>query len=486
MRHQPFQPEERGKIMSILPTPEQETLEQKQASAVVSRGGAANQHTWRNIRLIIGREYKNRVTQRSFIIGTIVILVLVVIAAFVPTIVQVIAAKTSSQTKIAIVNNAGSIAGLNGSTLTHYIATNLNGATSQTQGQSTNGQSPFAITTAPSTSVTNLQQQVKNGHLDILLVIERSANQDIRFSYYTGSSNSGNTTQIQALAGQLSLLDKASRLGLTATQTSSLFAQPAFAVINTAQNQDNRSVGDRVAGYIIAYAGIILIFMSVFLYGMSVAMGVAEEKGSRIMELLVNAATPFQLMVGKIIGIGAAGLTQMASFVFVGIIMLLLQNPIKTALLGNNSGAFSLNITGTSITLLVLFLVYFILGFLLYATLFAAMGALVKRQDEVQNAVQPITWLFMVGYIASFIGLSDPTATWIKVISYIPFWTPTTMLMRIGAGSVQGWEIVLTIALIIASIFVCFFISARIYRFGILMYGQKPGLGQLIKVVRTQ
>ena len=92
----------------------------------------------------------------------------------------------------------------------------------------------------------------------------------------------------------------------------------------------------------------------------------------------------------------------------------------------------------------------------------------------------------MVGYIVSFIGLSNPTATWIKVISYVPFWTPTMMLMRIGAGSVGGWEIALTIGLMIVAIFVCFFIAARIYRFGILMYGQKPGLGQLIKVVRKQ
>ena len=102
-------------------------------------------------------------------------------------------------------------------------------------------------------------------------------------------------------------------------------------------------------------------------------------------------------MTGKIIGIGAAGLTQMSAFVIVGISALLIQNPIKAALLGNNSSALNLNITGSSITLLLLLLVYFILGFLLYATLFAALGALVKRQDEVQNAVQPLTWLFMVG-----------------------------------------------------------------------------------------
>jgi ABC-2 type transport system permease protein len=471
----------------MLPTPEPKVPtenQEKQASVVISRDGAANQHTWRNIGLIIGREYKNRVAQRSFLIGTIVLLAVIIIAAFVPTIFQIITARTSSQTKIAIVNNAGPIAGLNGSILTKYIATNLNGTASQTQA---NGKAPFAINTASSTSTSNLQQQVKNGHLDILLVIDRSANQDVHFTYYTNvGSQDANQSQIQTLAGQLSLLDKASRMGLTPAQTSNLFAQPAFTVINTKQNQDTRSVSDIAAGYIIAYAGIILIYMWVSIYGIGVATGVAEEKGTRIMEILVNATTPFQLMVGKIIGIGAAGVTQMAALVLVGIGMLLLQNPIKSAFLGNSSAAFNLDITGTFVLLLLLLLIYFILAFLLYATLFAAAGALVKRQDEVQNAVMPLTFLALAGYLACFVGVTDPNALWFKIISYVPFWTPTTMLMRLGVGSVAWWEIPLTIGLMIIAICVCAFISARIYRFGVLMYGQKPGLGQLIKIVRKQ
>lgn len=481
-------------LKNTMPRPEQEALEQQQSSVLVSVGGEANQHTLRNIGLITGREYKNRVTQRSYLISTIIILVLIVIAAFVPTIIRVIAAKSNSsnsQTKVVIVNNAGTIGNLSGTTLTNYIATTLNGTTAQTSGtggqngQNTNTVAPFVVTSADTASLHAEQQKVKNGSLDILLILNRSANHDLSFTYYT-ASDTNDVSQIQTLAGQLSFLDKASRLGLTPTQTSSLFTPPAFAVVNTAPNTDTRSTGDIVAGYILAYAGVILIFMSVFLYGMGVAQGVGEEKSSRIMEILVNAATPFQLMVGKILGLGAAGLTQMACFVLVGIIALLLQTPLQHAILGSASSIFTLNITGTSIILLVLLLVYFILGFLLYASLFAAMGALVKRQDEVQNVVQPITWLFMVGYFASFIGVANTNALWFKILSYIPFWTPTTMLMRIGVGSVAPWEIALTIVLMILAVIGCMFISARIYRFGVLMYGQKPGLGQLIRMIGTR
>ncbi len=466
--------------------PENDVPDQEQRAVAVSAGGAANQNTLRNIGLIIGREYKNRVTQRSFIISTIVILVLVIIAACVPTIIQYFSSTANTQTKMVIVNNAGAVGGLNGDALARYIDTTLNGTAAQTTG--TSGKPHFATTIQSTDALNNLQTQVKNGSLNILLVLDRSANQDVRFTYYTNSNavNDTNLSQVQALAGQINFLDKASRLGLTSAQTSSLFAQPGFTVVNTGQDQNKRSVSDMVAGYLIAYAGIILIFMSVFLYGMGVATGVAEEKGSRIMEILVNAATPFQLMAGKIVGIGAAGISQMALFVAVGIATLLLQNPLKDVLLGANSGGFNLNITSVTITLLLLLLVYFILGFLLYATLFAAMGALVKRQDEVQNAVQPLTWLFMVGYIVSFIGIYNPDATWVKVISYIPFWTPTTMLMRIGAGNVAWWEIALTIVLMIIAIFICALISARIYRYGILLYGQRPNLGQLVKLVRAK
>ncbi len=405
---------------NTVATLEKQTPEQEPDNVAVSLSRSSNQNNLRNIGLIIEREYKNRLSQRSFKISTAVILILIIIGSFVPTIVAYISSISNSQTKVVVVNNAGTIAGMSNVALQQYIDATFNGVT---PGQSASGKPAFSINTTISETASNLQKQVKDGTVGILLVLDRTPGQDVQFTYFTNANPVGDTnvTKVEGLASQLSILDRASRLGLTPDQTSKLFAQPQFTVVNVGQSQNNRSVSDIVAGYILAYAGIILIFMSVYLYGVMVAQGVAEEKGSRIMEILVNAATPFQLMTGKIIGIGAAGLTQMSAFVIVGISALLIQNPIKAALLGNNSSALNLNITGSSITLLLLLLVYFILGFLLYATLFAALGALVKRQDEVQNAVQPLTWLFMVGYFVSFFGIYNPDATWVKVISYIPF-----------------------------------------------------------------
>ncbi len=452
---------------------------------VFSSGGAVDQQLLRNIGLIIGREYKNRVKQRSFIISTIVLLVLLVLLSCVPTVIQFITSKVNVQTHIALVDdNANSIANLSGGQLLQYFATSLNGPKNQSQNSSSSTPAPYVLQSASADRINSLRQSVKNGDLSILLVVNRASDQSLQFTYYTNVdiTSDGHLTQVEGAADQLSVLDKAERLGLTSQQTANLFAQPAFIFVDTQQN--TRSVGEQVAGYFTAYAGVLLIFMSVFLYGNGVAMGVAEEKGSRIMEILINAATPFQLMVGKIVGIGAAGLTQMGCLVVVGIAALEAQRPLQVALLGPNAPALlGFDFTSVSITVLELVLVYFILGFLLYAGLFAALGSLVKRQDEVQNAILPVTWLFMIGYIASLAGGTVSAGTvWMKVLSFIPFWTPTVMLMRIGTGVVGWGEVVVSILIMLVSIVICTFFAARVYRFSVLMYGQKPGLWQLVRL----
>src|SRR5579884_2090915 len=286
-------------------TPIQERSAQEQGAVAVSSGAAA-QNNLRNISLIIAREYKNLVKRRSFIITSVLLLVIVFLAAFIPTIVQLIATGTPSRTQIVVVNDAGTVAGLSDAALTSCIRTELNGT-------HTGSQAPYAISSQPVTNLGNLHSQVKQGKLDILLVLDRAANQNVRFTYDTDASatNDSNQSTLQALAQLLTFLDTAHRLGLTSQETQRLAAPPDFTAVHTQQSQTTRTVSDIAADYVLAFAGVILIFLSVSLYSSIVATGVAEEKSSRMMELLVNAATPFQLLAGKIVGIGAACLTQM-------------------------------------------------------------------------------------------------------------------------------------------------------------------------------
>ncbi len=129
-------------------------------------------------------------------------------------------------------------------------------------------------------------------------------------------------------------------------------------------------------------------------------------------------------------------------------------------------------------------LVYFLLGFFLYATIYAGLGSMVKRQDEVQSAIVLPQMLLTSGYVLIFLAVQSPDATWVKVLSFIPFWTPTLMLVRIAAGTVYWWDIAVSMVLMLVTICACAWFSVRIYRFGVLMYGQKPGFGQLLKLAR--
>ena len=471
-------------MAKLLPPPASEEQADRVQGSSFEHAGRAN--TWRNIGLISGREYKNQVKRRSFIVTSIIYLLGIIIASFVPTIIQYIGAHSSSQTHIVVIDRAGSVAGMDGAALVHYVGTALNGQSGQAAGNNAH----FVVTSAAETSLKATQDAVKNGQVDVLLVIDRAADQEVSFTYYTASSSpdDSDAAQVQTMASQLNVLDRAERQHLSPAQISSLFAQPHFAITSLQQGQSGRSTAEFVTDLILAYLGIILIFMANMIYGSSVAQGVAEEKGNRIMELLMLAATPFQLMTGKILGIGAAGLTQMGALVLVGVGMLALQNPLHAALLGNTSGGLILNITGASITMLLLVLLYFILSFALYASLYAAAGALVQRQDESQHVSTPVTMLFMVGYILSLTIVSIPgvpDALWFKVLTYVPFWTPTTMMVRIGLGTVAWWEILITVGLMGLAFFGCAWVSARIYRYGVLNYGQRFRMSQLLKVVRA-
>lgn len=459
--------------------PVPESPEPPQQAVAVRSGGAATQQTARNIRLILGREYTNRVKARSFIITSVILLTIMFLAAFVPTIVQYISDRVSAPTQVVVANGAGSIAGLSDTALAAYIGAELNGTTASSK-------PAYGVSIQPLGSLDRLQRQVQQGNLDIVLALTRAPNQDIRFTYDTDASSTSDTNlpTIQALAQQLSALDTAHRLGLTPTQTSSLFAPPQVTVQYA---QGTRPVSEIIAGYVLAFAGAILIYIAIAVYGNVVAVGVAEEKSSRIMEILVNAATPFQLLAGKILGIGAACLTQMGSMVLVGIGALLLQIPLQAALFGPSTGeeGFIHYLTGVSIPFYLLFLVYFLLAFFLYATLYAGLGALVRRQEEVQSATTIPTLLILCGWLSFYAVIYTPDTTLAHVLSYIPFWTPLMMMVRLARGTVVWWEVIVTIALMLMTILACTWLAARLYRYGVLLYGRRPGLRHLMKLVRT-
>lgn len=234
------------------------------------------------------------------------------------------------------------------------------------------------------------------------------------------------------------------------------------------------------ASYALSFAGAILIYMSLFIYGAQVMRGVIEEKTSRIIEVIVSSVKPFQLMLGKIIGVGLVGLTQFTLWIGLsaGISYLVghnsssMNSPVYTFVhnLGSNAG-YELGC----------FVFYWITGFLLYSALFAGVGSAVDSETETQQFMFPITLPLLFTYILSvsylFMVPDSPLAVWLSII---PLTAPVAMMVRIPFN-VPGWQLGLSMVLMIAGFLFTTYIAARIYRVGILMYGKKASYKELAK-----
>ena len=205
----------------------------------------------------------------------------------------------------------------------------------------------------------------------------------------------------------------------------------------------DRRAADRSRKTPIVLLGIglsILIFMMIIMYGTWVATSVVEEKSSRVMEVILNAATPFQLLTGKVLGVGAAALTQYAAVLLAGCAALFAQGWVASLVLGADASEASLP-AGLTFGMLGLLVVYGVLGFLLFAVLYAGVGSLVSRQEDVNTVTMPLTLVCSAGYIVAVytgLGLIDIRPEVMAVLSQVPFLSPFMMLSRITAGSADA------------------------------------------------
>jgi ABC-2 type transport system permease protein len=417
------------------------------------------------------REYRSRVRTRSFFIGT----VLLAVVAFAATQAPVLIDYTSStmQSKIAVVVKA-----------TGMPSDSLALLNSQLNGQSADASAhlPFVISWLGAGDQASAQKGLESGKYDALLIIERdSTTNDLGFTLRTDSPPDGRLVSAMKTAlGSLEIEDRLFRAG---TSSEAIRAPYPFtlAPVNGSSTSP-RSISQEVSATLLSTGLIILIFMAIITYGVWVAMSVAEEKGSRVMELMLNATTPIQMLTGKVIGNGAAGLTQYGAILGAVVAGLLAQGPIHKAVVGTDTGA---SFGGLSPTVIGAFAVLFVLGFLLYSLLYAALGSMVSRQEDVQSATSPLMMLIMVGYFASIFAVQDIDSSWVRIVSLVPFFSPYVMLARVSTGHVELWEFGLAVAFLIAAIAVALFLAARIYSAGVLLYGQRMSLRQILRAARV-
>jgi ABC-2 type transport system permease protein len=228
----------------------------------------------------------------------------------------------------------------------------------------------------------------------------------------------------------------------------------------------------------IIFAGVVafLLYMSIVLYGQNVLRGVLEEKTTRVAEVVVSSVPSETLLAGKVLGVGAVGLTQQIIWVGASVVMFKLRAPLL-ARLGVTTTPFQM--PEISIGFGILLLLFFLLGFTFYASLYAAVGSSVNTEQEAQQAVQPL--LIMLVATAVFINpiLMNPTGRLAFVMSILPFSAPIIMPLRLAIGSVPWWDLAASLVALALSCVVAVWIAARIYRVGLLMYGKRPTMKEL-------
>jgi ABC-2 type transport system permease protein len=425
------------------------------------------------------REYRGRVSSRSFVIGTILLGAIAFAAAEAPVLIDALV--SSSQTHVAVVTepNAANMP----PDARALFDVGLNGTDSDGSGSR-----PYVVTWMSAQDQPAAESGLKSSKFDALLLIDRAsgtaanAQGDLTFTLRTDMPGDGR--QVQTIKSAVQSVVIEDRLAPKGTSISQVTAGYGFTLqaVNPSSSSTN-TIGQEISANLLSTGLIVLIFMAIITYGTWVAMSVAEEKGSRVMELMLNAATPLQMLAGKVVGNGAAGLTQYLVILTAGIVGVLSQGTVHSLISSSPSSAVGFG--GLTASVVAGFIILFVLGFAFYSLLYAALGSLVSRQEDVQSATSPLMVLIMVGYFMSIFGLQAIDETWVRVASFVPFFSPYLMLARIAVGHVAMWEVGLAIAILLASIGCALVVAARIYSAGVLLYGQRVGLREIFKAARV-
>lgn len=417
-----------------------------------------------NVATIARREYRELVGGRLFKVSTLILVSLVLFVAMLPIAVRVFQREQS--TLVGVVASDQELADRSVDVMRSLL-------------DQSSGDRAYRL--IPLTNVDQAIADVNDHQLDALLVATRKPTGGLAFNFHLGE------TMGQAEVSTLSFAVLAvAILDYSAQNPVSGFVLPEVDIA--------RALGDSGGGgsfdpavfasrLIVGAVFGFLIFLSIVIYGMWVAQGVVAEKMSRVMELLISAASARQLVLGKAIGIGLAGATQTVLVLVPALLALAVEDVLARVVLGQSVGIAS-SLSALSPGLLLAFATYYLLGFALYSLVYAAAGSLLSRAEDLQIIALPLSIIAIVGYGQGILALTGGITGFIRFASYVPFWSPFVMVTRLAVGRVQPWEIVLSLALLVVTIVAVAVVAIRIYAAGVLLYGQRPGLRAYVAAAR--
>lgn len=432
------------------------------------------------IGLIARREFNARVKKKSFIITTILMPILLV--GIMVVMVFVMANTGDKVREVIVIDQSGIVADkLTDKRLLKFRSSDE--------------------------SFETLREQRPEGAFGILLIPEDVVTNSRNLQLYTYEASTVGVES--AITDQLQKIIEDEKLkAYNIDNLSEILEEVKTKVtLSTKEFTDSGEAKDSSSSFATAAATIfgLLIYMFVFLYGTMVMQGVIEEKSNKVMELMVSSAKPFQLMMGKIMGIASVALTQLLIWVvFIvvvgGLALNFFASDMMEAVNATQNGMpIPANLEGIDMEdvalfsritdfgymgkMLLSFLLYFIGGYLLYAAMFAAVGSSVDNEKDTSNLQLPITIPLILAFVVSFTVVQEPNSQLALWFSMIPFTSPIVMMARLPYG-VPGWELIVSLVLLYLTFVAMVWFASKIYRVGIFMYGKKPTFKELYKWMR--
>lgn|SRR5690554_3648423 len=429
--------------------------------------------------LVIQREYITRVRKKSFIILTLLMPVLMVTLSLVPLWLSTL--NDGSEKRVAVIDNTGIYAPLLEST-DQYIFETVAGPDEQNTEARLGGGDLFAIL--------QITDDLNKNPRAVSLISEKQSPQDLQ-SLITRTLNEKVTSQ------RLDNLSTSSNVdGETIARVRSIVEERGPVSLRTMRMGGDGTVSESSTevATIIGMVFTILIYMFILMYGNMVMQAVLEEKKSRVVEVMVSSVKPVNLLIGKIVGIGLVGVTQLAIWAILGGLLfsgvsLFLASPEQAAVMSADMG--ELDMEGIMSTVMGInwleigfyFLLFFIGGYVLYAAIFAMFASAVDSEEDTTQFMTPVTLIIVFAFFAGFYSVGNPDGPLAFWASLIPFSSPIVMMVRIPFG-IPLWEKLLSIVLLYGTFILISILAAKIYRVGILMYGKKPSFKEMIKWTR--
>jgi ABC-2 type transport system permease protein len=419
---------------------------------------------------IIKREYLERVRSKWFLIATffgpIFFSAIIVVPAWLAS-----KSKATSDVYNTVILDA------TGTGFGHRLAVNIAGDTTISGRMPTvKVVAPSELTQAESVATREVMRKDKSGY--VVVNQQTIAGESARYAG-TNAASIADMAQIKSAIHQTILATRLQNVGLTDAKLKEITFIPLD--FSTERITERGRAGSGMASVMFGFAIGFLLYLSIVIYGQTIMSGVLEEKTTRVAEVVMSSVPTDTLLAGKVLGVGAVGLTQQIIWIGTTYVLLKLRAPIMAKL-----GAPTMNFSLPDISLGagILFLLFFLLGFIFYSSLYAAVGSSVNSESEARQAATPL--LVMIVSTGVFIQpvLLNPTGTTSKVLSLVPISSPIIMPIRMAVTGVPPLEMTASLAFLVIGCVAALWLASRIYRVGLLMYGKRPTMREMAKWVR--